>query len=540
MGNVPEKISNNAFYGIDLQKNGLLIIIGIFIILVVVKSFISLDFYAPFISDEHVYDKEAKILASGKLYPGIGQQPPLYIAFQSIGYILSDNPLVAYDIMLIIGCIFSSTIIFPAYLILKKYVEPLYSILGAVAISTCLALNYFSFTLMQENLYLPLVLFSILAIIEAFETNLLKWQIAAGASIVILEMTKSIAQMAEMAFIGTIVLYLLINWKKGIINVLKSKAALIASFIISYAAWHFFLSNAGKINAILTGQSVKPGIGSTYNTVGITNRAVYAVSNLEEYLRLVQTFLNHIDYLLLASFMLFAILIFFFFTELNTKLRLGEGFKVSEIFIFQMILFSIIGVTIIAISLRSSGSAYFTTIGRYLEPVVPPVILLGLIYICNVKVSDFKKYLGVYVAFSAIVTLFFLITNSTPNNMFSYDQIINNPSSGFYYNLKAIGLLPYSLGLLSIMSFGMFYLALTNKKFITLLMVLLIIVSILVSVIPHMNNLKYSQKPLKDSIEQSLLNNSTVTTVSNEMNMTDVTNDHSVSSNTANLTGGTS
>jgi len=521
-------------YYIDLQKNGLFVIICIFLTIIIIKLLLSTAFYAPFISDESVYTNETKILSNGTLYPHMGQQPPLYLFFLSIAYIISDDNTVAYHIMLIIGCIASSTIIFPAFFILRKYVESLYAILGAVAVMTCLALNYFSFIVMQENLYIPLMLFSVLAIIEAFDTSNLKWQIIAGASIACLEMTKSIGQIAEIAFVATIVIYIFINRKKGIISVIKSKAAMIITFLLLFSAWHLFLNNVDYINALLTGNTGKTSIGSTYNTAGMSLMALLSIKNLYDFALNIQAFINHIDYLLLASFMALAVVFFFFITELNKKLNLGTGFKVGELFIFQLILFSIIGVTIITISLRPGYGDFLSTIGRYTEAVVPPVILLGLIYVCNIETCDFKRNKYTYLISLSIIIIFFMFTNSTTYNMFTYDQILNNPSTGFFYNMKESGLLSFSLVVFMILSFTLFYLSLNNKKFITLLLIFMIISSIFMSILPYQNNVKYSN--LEKTIKKSLLNGNDETIIIIDNNLSHCSMNNSSSYNSSSTT----
>ena len=182
----------------------------------------SLNFYAPIITpDEAIYDSNAHMLSEGKLYPSMGAQPPLFIAILSLAYHISADKEMIYHIMLGISCIVSTLTIFPAYFILRKYIDPLYAILGAGAVTTITALNFFSFTLMLENLFIPLVLFTVLAIIEAFDTNKLYWQILAGTSIACLEITRSFGQIIELSFILTFVLFLIFERKSGIINSFK-------------------------------------------------------------------------------------------------------------------------------------------------------------------------------------------------------------------------------------------------------------------------------------------------------------------------------
>jgi hypothetical protein len=80
-----------SFLKPDLVKNGLPIVIAIFILIIIIKILLSLNFYAPFlIPDEIGYDNNAHMLSEGHLYPSMGAQPPLYQLILSLSYHISN------------------------------------------------------------------------------------------------------------------------------------------------------------------------------------------------------------------------------------------------------------------------------------------------------------------------------------------------------------------------------------------------------------------------------------------------------------------
>ena len=73
--------------------------------------------------------------------------------------------------MLEISAFIPSTIIFPSFFIMEKYCSKAVSVLGSITVSTLPFLNFYSFTLMTEVLFIPLFLFSIWFILKSYETN---------------------------------------------------------------------------------------------------------------------------------------------------------------------------------------------------------------------------------------------------------------------------------------------------------------------------------------------------------------------------------
>ena len=198
-----------------VEKNGLLLISVIFAVIVFIKILLSLNFYAPYaLWDEVLYDSLTQNLLQGKLFtPLAGTLPPGYPIFLTIGYLIAGDKATAYHIMLVISAIVSTSMVFPAYFLLKRYCKTFISLLGAIAASTLPFINFFSFSLMTETLFIPLFLFSIWFMLKSYETNDKKWELLASLSVVYLYMTHATGLAMVIAFILTFVFYVAVNAK---------------------------------------------------------------------------------------------------------------------------------------------------------------------------------------------------------------------------------------------------------------------------------------------------------------------------------------
>ncbi len=222
-----------------VEKNGLLLISVIFAAVVFVKILLSLNFYAPYaLWDEVIYDSMTQNLLHGNLYsPLYGGSLPLgYPLFMTIGYLLSADKATAYHIMLVLSAIVSSSILFPAYFMLKRYCPTIISLLGALAVSTLPFINFFSFSLMTETLFIPLFMFSIWFMLKSYETNDKKWEILASLSVVYLYMTHSTGLAMVIAFILTFIFYVAVNAKTSKpLDLIKKKSFLMLTFVVLLA-----------------------------------------------------------------------------------------------------------------------------------------------------------------------------------------------------------------------------------------------------------------------------------------------------------------
>jgi hypothetical protein len=88
---------------------------------------------------------------------------------------------------------------------MEKYCSKAVSVLGSITVSTLPFLNFYSFTLMTEVLFIPLFLFSIWFILKSYETDNKKWELLASLSTVYLYITRSTGLAMLIAFVLTFI-----------------------------------------------------------------------------------------------------------------------------------------------------------------------------------------------------------------------------------------------------------------------------------------------------------------------------------------------
>ena len=492
-----------------LEKNGLLIVSIIFILIVLAKIYLSLDFYAPVMTpDEVIYDWNARMLSGGKLYQNMGATPPLYTAILSLAYHLSSEKNTVYHIMLGISCIVSSLTIFPAYMIFKKYVSPMYAILSAVLVTIIIAINFFSFTLMLENLFIPLLLFTLWAIIEAFDTNSIFWQILAGTSIACLEITRSIGLLIEFSFLLAFSWFLFYNRKSGVLKTLKSKSMMLLSFILLFSFWHLFLNITSNVN-VQVAEGTVGNIGTSYNTMGQLSGMVFATQNLTDFIVSLKILLNHVNYIVLASFF---IPVFFIFDRIFCKKekKISEvGLEFGTIYILISVLITLLSVTVISLNLMGSMSEIHMGLGRYLDPLIAPILVLGLISIYNVTIVDIKKYSINYIIFFNIFILIILyISTYDINIFFDKSDYGNNPSLAYLLFINTSGIFPLVIVAISILSAIFIYLSTVKKRYTAIFLLFIFAMSVIATYSTYNVLKSSSQFSMNNDIDMYLRSNS--------------------------------
>ena len=498
----------NLFSKLGISKNGFLVILTIFMIIVIIKILLSTNFYAPFIvPDEYIYDNNAFLLSTGHFYPSMGTVPPLYQIILSLSYHVSNDQNVVYHVMLGISCVMSSLTIFPAYFILKRYIEPIYAIPGAIAITIIPALNFFTFTLMLENLFIPLLLFALWAIIEAFDTHTLRWQILAGTSIACLEITRSLGQVIEFSFLLTFVVYLLLNRNSGILRLLKNNMAMLLSFVTVFSVWHVFLQLMSKIAVSGVGGS-SGNVGTSYKALSIFSSIGYIFQNYYDFILSVKVLINHFDYLFLSLYLIPVFLIYYFFINRDNKILLNTGYQFCGILIFLSILLMVFSVTIFNMSLIESLTEFHFSLGRYLDPLLPPIIIFGLISICKANINHFKiHFVNYFIFMECAVLVIVYISTYSHNIIYEPKDCINNPSLIYLY-LIDYWIYPLVILALSILSTVILFLASINKRIILVLLLLIICLSLICSYVSYNYFMNSSEVLVNNNISHYLYENS--------------------------------
>ena len=409
-----------------VEQNGLLLISVIFAAIVLIKIFLSLRVYGPYaVWDEIVYDGLAQNILHGKLFSSLaGPLPPGYPLIFSAAYLVSGDKAVVYHIMLVISAFISTTMIFPAYLLLKRYCTTNISIMGAVLVTLLPFMGYFSFTIMTEVLFTPLFLFSIWLMLKSYETDDKKWQILASLSTVYLYVTRSNGLAMVIAFIFTFVYYLAVNRRNyNVIELARKKSILLISFVMFLAAWLFISTYMIDISKPFSpGASGSYNMGSYLNIGGVSSHATDIFASIEQFFIGVRILVYMWDYLLIASFFVLLLLIFYLIILFaNKKIVYDRPFSIVTIF-------WLISTIMIIVSEIISIFAFEETaliLGRYVEPTMPFLIILGIIGLTTIdrRLIGRKHILG-FAIFSFAMILLVVYT------MVSNNVIINQMNNG--------------------------------------------------------------------------------------------------------------
>lgn len=511
-----------------VEKNGLLLISVIFAIVVFIKILLSLNFYAPYaLWDEVLYDSLTQNLLHGRLYtPLYGTLPPGYPILMTIGYLVAGDKATTYHIMLVISAIVSTSMIFPAYFLLKRYCTILNSLLGAIAVSTLPFINFFSFSLMTETLFTPLFLFSIWFMLKSYETNDKKWELLASLSVVYLYMTHSTGLAIIIAFLLTFVFYIAVNAKTcKPIHLIMNKSFLLLTFIAFLASWILFSTYFTNISQQTgTGTRSSYNLGSSYNIVDVSQHGLDVFTSIAQLVNGLKLLTYISDYLLIAS-CFFLLLLIFYGTILfiNKKISLNDPLSIATAY-WLIATMMLIGASFIFVFLMK---VYLLTLGRYFEPAIPFMIILGIIGFEKInKALISKKQLYCFAIVFIILTVGAVYTLIMENSIIAQiTNYVNHPtmySFVTFYGPDYLGAIKVSsmhvFPALAMIGYFLIFLALIcisigNKRYVSLLLIFLIVSSILLSICTYNQDIFISNFRKNNDINQFLSGNTNASTM---------------------------
>lgn len=534
-----KSIDNNAVKA----KKWLILLIGAFLLIVIIKIILSMRFYSPFILyDEIFYDSLARNILNGKLYPIIGvTRSPGYPLILSIAYLLTDKGGETYHIMLAVSSIISTSIIFPSYQILRKYCPEKTSLLGAVLAAVLPLMNIYSFTIMSEVLFIPLFTFSVWALIEAYGTDDLKWQLMAAVTVVYLYMTRSNGLGICVAFVASFLYYAYINRKQeSIAGLILKKGFLILSFLILFIAWGaysmIFQDSIFSIDSIVFIVSVAIGLlimyrifegrirlpdrlgsiirrprsfaiglsatiitsavsifvvmkspgnayysfGSAFNIVGVCIHLLDPFTSLSSFYLFLEILANDTAYLFICSFFFLSCLIFYYIVLLrDKKLDLSAPASIAGFYVLMSFLLLMLSI----VALRFYGGEPYTILGRYIDPVVPVVILFGIVTICRLNDIGYNKYSLVFSIVFIMLTLATIAVLEYNLTIISgFIDIQNNEAIYFLNSIYQASFPEVVIMAFAMILLALFVLSINDKRYADVLVGFVILVSILSSI----------------------------------------------------------
>lgn len=392
------------------EKEMIVLILGAFITLSLVKAVLSLRFQSPWLMpDEFTYGIAARDIF-GTEHWGLPLGYPLLI---SIAYLPSDNMFVVYHIMLVINSFLSSSIIFPAYFILYKYCNGEFAFMGAITIATLPSLTLYTFLVVTENLFVPLFVFSIWFLLEAYETKKPIWIILAISSVIFLFHTRhtGIIMMASMMISFAYYATQVDKQRYSIKRMPNIYLAIIFLIII--------VVSMGALGLILTGTS-NFYFKWFHSRIVLDGQIILNIfgdaDHLMHFMALMQ---NEIGYIIIASYFIFFFLAITLFCQMffastrgilhSSLLKWYNSMEIKDRRSLKSVsvYFLVSSAIIIPATTVTTYRENWEIIGRYIDPIVPGICLFGLIGLYHIYENQRRPNFRLSALLAAIFSLIF-------------------------------------------------------------------------------------------------------------------------------------
>ena len=256
----------------------LMIVLGIFVLLVAAKMALVLPTaYGPVIrGDEMRYFEMANYLYFGNFFiENINHSPFLYPLMLSVAFAFGEH---TYDVIKLLNVLYSSSIVFPMFLISRKYFSKKNALL--VTAVACVIPFHFLFprVIMSENLFFPILLWVIFFILHQpqLEKLALPWNMLTGVAIGLLYMTRYITlAIIPLLLIAWWLIYPDGNRKVFYPSRKKLFAGLLLGIgvILGYSPWLFSGLHAGVPFQTLLGFDITAN--TTVNQLTLSNLLIW-------------------------------------------------------------------------------------------------------------------------------------------------------------------------------------------------------------------------------------------------------------------------
>ena len=178
----------------------------------------------PTISSPHIiFDESILFIESQLIYHnhtyftdrwlGFPQYPPLYPLLISPTAIFSDVTQ-SFKAILVINCFISTTAIFPAYYLAKEYLAEREIWFVVILVGILPASFIYSYTIMSENLFIPLFLGSVYFLKKVLDVDNFKNNTLVGLFISLTVLTK-MTGIILIGVYGIVKLYIIIRGRKN-------------------------------------------------------------------------------------------------------------------------------------------------------------------------------------------------------------------------------------------------------------------------------------------------------------------------------------
>lgn len=400
-----------------MNKNTKFLII-LFCTIVLIKIILSyfINTLSAF-SDEYIYAK----MARNFFYHGLftihqmptNQYPPLYPITISIAYFLGNMKLVYFGIK-VINALTSSAIIFPVYYLTKEITKKNIAKIASVTIAVIPATFSFTPFIMSENLFYPLVLFTVYFMYKNFTEDDLKWKILLGIFLGMATLTRSLG----LILVAVLIICCIIFW---IMNKKVKYNQLIIPFIILVILWvPWMVRNGYHFGFTLPGMLKAEGysyLSKTFTVIPLHQLAIRGIIRS----------LSALGYLILGSGIILGLLTFLNLKKTKLK-EISNKFKHKNFLIISIV--TIFGFILLTAKHGSGQNINYVPnfinyiiggriIGRYIDSILPLFIILGLISLYKFKIEklDIKKITIIGSIILAITSIISIYTLFPVNNM---------------------------------------------------------------------------------------------------------------------------
>lgn len=416
----------------------------VFFVSVFLKLYYSSQILHPYIYfDELIYSEMAKsfITSFQFIYDGFptNMYPPLYPLLISPFFLLPNIELTYIGIKFC-NAIISSLIIFPLWFLGTKFLENKYAfaVIILVAISPVMI---FSNMIMSENLFCPLVVLTVLLIYESFIQKSFKIDILCGFCIGACYLTKTIG----IVFLGSffvVGLFYSYIYMRNLHNSEKRPLASIIKSHVSKDGYSFLLSipiiERWKV-ILITIITLLPWIIRNGIAFGFSGKGILGYSGLiTQYTTIpvsiesiIQICFYHISYLIIGSgFLLFILFLFVSFLLVKDFKKSIENIKLSSLILISwssMVFLVIIASYHVANSLIAI-EGYDRLQGRYILPVMPLIILLGVIGLVKaIEIHKTSKNRSNVLMIMSTVISTLILCFFYPITFLNYSAIVSGP-----------------------------------------------------------------------------------------------------------------
>jgi len=368
------------------------------LVLVLLLSFAKLYFYLPIKSPSVMGDEACYIglahnfatrlsfytdnfLSKACHYPG-GYPLSLSIAFVPSPPTFYE----AFSLIKFINALTSSLIIIPIYLILRELADNsrIHCLSFAIAISTIPSVLTYFFRIMSENLFTLIVLLNFYFLIKLTKRIDVKTLMIFGFLNFYAVFTREIGITVNIASLISLLVLLREN-NLGFKRSLKSFSTWLFAYLIPTFLWLVYRAQ--------TQERV-----SGYPTSKYMN----ALLNSGQLLFFLKLYFNEILYLFVATFVVFGILAFWKMSDLFKD----RNKRPIVLFVSALLLLMLLITSTHQLSafLNPNQSYDYSVLGRYLDPAIPILFILG-----TIKLLEHKLNLKIFIFFTSLVlTIIFL------------------------------------------------------------------------------------------------------------------------------------